>query len=949
MEPVGKTRDALSFGPFTLVPSERLLTRDGAPVELGGRALDILIALVSQPNRTVSKKELIAQVWPDVTVGEGSLRFHIAGLRKALGDGEKGARYITTLSGQGYCFVAQISRASEQRTVHAPVAANFPRASMPTRLVRMVGRADGVRMLSTQLITLRFVTIVGAGGVGKTTVAVAVAHDLIEAFGGFVLFVDLGSLSDPNLVAASLAVMLGLSVQSNDPTPGLIAYLRDKRILLVFDNCEHIIEAAAPLAAGIFAAAPQVHILATSREALRVDGEHVHRLAPLACPPDEPGLTAASALTFPAVQLFVERAAAGGAPLNLSDSDAAVVARLCRKLDGLALAIELAAVRVETFGLQQTEVLLDERLALLWSGQRSAPPRQQTLRAMLDWSYEILTDLEQQVLRQLAVFVGDFPLGAALAVLTDATLDRIQVLGAVENLVAKSMVATNRSGMTMRYRLLDTTRAYALDMSIHEAGLDHLAARHATYYQRWLEQADGEQPNQSDSAERTPQLADLGNVRAALEWCFGANGNVEIGVGLAAAAAPTFLAMSLFVECHRWSEQALVALDDATRGGREEMQLQAALGISLIFTHGITEAARVALNRGLGIAEERGDSLNQLRLLSPLHMFHFRLGDFKTALHLAERSYAVSEIIGDPAGIALAHNLFGHPLHLTGDLGRARLELEAALQPEPGVQRTRMTYLGFDNLAGGALARTLWLQGHPAQATVRARQTVNDAARTAHPVPLSIALIWAVSVFLWTGDLPSAEVYVDRFMALAESHSLRPYLAIGRGYQGELAIRRGDARNGVASLRGCLKDLHVARYEVLSTAFYIPLIQGLAAIDRVSEAITLVNEVIRRVKANGELTYLPELLRLKGGLLLSIPQPGAGDAEQYFIHSLELSRRQGALAWELRTAIDLAALLAAQGQIEGARAFLQPVFKQFKEGFDTVDLTAAQRLLAALS
>ena len=189
----------------------------------------------------------------------------------------------------------------------------------------------------------------------------------------------------------------------------------------------------------------------------------------------------------------------------------------------------------------------------------------------------------------------------------------------------------------------------------------------------------------------------------------------------------------------------------------------------------------------------------------------------------------------------------------------------------------------------------------------------------------------------------------DRFMALAESHSLRPYLAIGRGYQGELAIRRGDARNGVASLRGCLKDLHVARYEVLSTAFYIPLIQGLAAIDRVSEAITLVNEVIRRVKANGELTYLPELLRLKGGLLLSIPQPGAGDAEQYFIHSLELSRRQGALAWELRTAIDLAALLAAQGQIEGARAFLQPVFKQFKEGFDTVDLTAAQRLLAALS
>jgi tetratricopeptide (TPR) repeat protein len=511
------------------------------------------------------------------------------------------------------------------------------------------------------------------------------------------------------------------------------------------------------------------------------------------------------------------------------------------------------------------------------------------------------------------------------------------------------MVTTNRFNTSMRYRLLDTTRVYALDISIHEAGFDQLAARHAAYYQRWLEQADSGQPDWSDAAERTPQLADFGNVRAALEWCFSASGNAEIAVGLAAAAGSVFLAMSLFTECHRWSERALVALNDARRGGYEEMQLQAALGLSLIFTQGLTEAARAALNRGLAIAEERSDALSQLRLLSPLHMFHFRLGDFKTALDLAKRSAAVSEIIGDPAGIALAHNLFGHPLHLTGELGRARLELEAALQPEPAGQQTRMTYLGFDNLAGGALARTLWLQGLAAQATVRARQTVNQAARTNHPVPLSIALIWSISVFLWTGDLQSAEEYVDRFIILAESHSLRPYLAVARGYQGELAIRRGDAQGGIESLRGCLEDLHAARYELLTTAFYIPLVQGLAVIDRGSEALTMVDKVIRRVEADGGFTYLPELLRIKGGLLLSVPRPNADDAERCFIHALELSRQQGALAWELRTATDLATLLAAQGRLESAQAVLQPVFGRFEEGFDTADLIAAQRVLKTLS
>jgi hypothetical protein len=312
-----------------------------------------LIVLLSRPNEVVGKKDLLARVWPDVTVEEGSLRFHIAVLRKALGDGTDGARYIATAAGRGYCFVAPISR-SDPDNVRAPVPVRFRYANLPSRLMRMVGRDDDVRRVASQLTASRFVTIVGAGGVGKTTVAVGVGHDLYEAFAGAVLFVDLGMLSDPDLAATALASMLGLSVQSNDATPNLIAYLRDKRILLILDTCEHLIEAVAALASHICTAAPQVHILATSREALQVEGEHVYRLDPLACPPDDPSLTAAVARTFPAPQLFVERAAASGARLDFSDAEAAVVVSICRKLDGVALAIELAARRVEAYGLQQT-------------------------------------------------------------------------------------------------------------------------------------------------------------------------------------------------------------------------------------------------------------------------------------------------------------------------------------------------------------------------------------------------------------------------------------------------------------------------------------------------------------------------------------------------------------------------------------------------------------------
>src|SRR5580698_664054 len=279
-----------------------------------------------------------------------------------------------------------------------------------------------VRSLAQQLQMWRFVSIVGPGGVGKTTVAISVAHALIDGFHDAVFFIDLAALTDPQLVPTAVASALGLMVQTQDPLVGLLTFIGDRKILLVLDNCDHVIGVAAALAERVVSEAPQAHILATSREALRVEGEHVHLLYSLESPPENAGLTAAEALRYPAAQLFMERAAASGHGAAPSDIDAPIVARICRRLDGVALALELAASHAGSLGIRGIAELLDNRFSLLWRGRRTALPRHQTLNAMLDWSYNLLSEHEKAVLGRLSVFVGDFKLEAACSVASDAVI-----------------------------------------------------------------------------------------------------------------------------------------------------------------------------------------------------------------------------------------------------------------------------------------------------------------------------------------------------------------------------------------------------------------------------------------------------------------------------------------------------------------------------------------------
>ena len=403
----------LRFGPFELNVAERSLKKANQVIPLGGRAYDILIALLENAGEVVGKAELIARAWPDVTVEEGSLRVHLSALRKALGDGQFGDKYIASIQGRGYSFIAPVTRLPADRDRGASEGLS----NLPPALGRMVGRENVVREIQGWLRTdQRLITILGTGGIGKTTVALAVGHAALADFSGAAFFVDLSTVNDQEHLIGAIASAVGLDPQLVDPKQALLNFLRPRRMLIILDSCEHLIGKTAEIADYIFQNTPDIYILATSREALHVPGERVLRLPPLDCPPEQPGLTASEVLAYPAARLFAERVNARGGDFSLSDDEAPIVAEICRKLDGIALAIELAAGRAAAFGVRNTVAKLGSRLDLLKFGRRTANPRHKALKATLDWSHDHLSEVERVLLRRVAIFIGPFTREAALVV-----------------------------------------------------------------------------------------------------------------------------------------------------------------------------------------------------------------------------------------------------------------------------------------------------------------------------------------------------------------------------------------------------------------------------------------------------------------------------------------------------------------------------------------------------
>jgi predicted ATPase/DNA-binding winged helix-turn-helix (wHTH) protein len=932
------------FGPFELNTAERSLRKAGEVVPVGGRAFDILTALIDKAGQVVSKGELIAKAWPDAIVEEGSLRVHLSALRKALGDGQFGTKYIENVQGRGYCLVVPVKR---QAGVHDHGNTPSGVSNLPPPLSRMIGRDDAVGDLRTMLNSHRLTTILGAGGIGKTTLALAVGHAALADFRGQVFFVDLSAVQDKDQVSSAIATAIGLDQQFVDPKEALLRSLSHRKALVILDSCEHLVRTAAEIADGIFQRAAGISMLATSREALQIAGEHVFRLRPLECPPEQPTQTALEVLSYSAARLFVERVGARANNFSLSDDDASIVAEICRKLDGIALAIELAAGRAAIFGVRDTIRRLGSRLDLLKFGRRTANPRHQTLRATLDWSHDQLSGGEQVVLRRLAIFVGHFTLEAAIAVAEEEEIENSEIVETFGNLVNKSLVGVWTSSRGPSYRLLDTTRSYALEKLANSGEHASIAARHASFAIQMLE---GDPLNVFDleSAEAPASVLrdGLGDIRAALEWSFGPDGSDPIGIRLAAVASRVFLALSLFLECRNWMEKAIDRMAPDC-DPRSQMEIHASLALSLMFTGGNSDRVHDAFKTALSFAERREDAHQQLRLLSGLSMYLHRTADAGNSLELALRADIVAKKTGNPEDTAIADSMLGAAYHMLGDHLRAQPHLERALHGSAPARRFNAMRFLFDLRTTSLfrLTRSQWFAGNLDRAAHCAARSIEEAERSDHPITLCRALAQTMAFYFWIEDMHQVERNVSRLEFTAEKYALAPFRAGATGLKGRYLICVGQISDGIRHLRDGLERLRSLRYEMLVTEFISELVVGLAKQDERAKALALVGESISTEIAAKRLLHLPALFLAKGLVFLSGPSPQSVSAQNCLEQAMRLAADQSALSFELRAGLGLARLWIDQGQAQKAHDLILPIYNRFTEGLATPDLALAKRLL----
>jgi predicted ATPase/DNA-binding winged helix-turn-helix (wHTH) protein len=942
----------IAFGRFLLLPHRRELLADGRPVRLGGRAFDVLMALIEARGAVVSKNALMARVWPERIVEENNLQWQISALRAAFGADRN---LIRTVSGRGYQFTAEIdtvfgSPHADAGTAIAAAPPELPPTNPPEPISELVGRDEVLGEVLSLAAAHRLVTLTGAGGIGKTRLALAAARRLLPQFADGVWMAEFSPLADAGLVPTTVASALGLELGGEASARRVSQALTGRRLLLVLDTCEHVIEAAAAMAEALLGAGSRLQIIATSREPLRAEGEWVYHVPALAVPAADLG-EADDFLRYGAVQLFVERARAAEPHFSPDRRVAATIAAICRRLDGLPLSIELAAARSAMLGIEQVAARLDDRFHILTGGRRTALPRQQTLRATLDWSYELLPEPERVILRRLAIFAGAFGLGAAGSVAAGPDRAEAQVIDGLFSLVAKSLVAAEAEDVPRRFRLLDTTRAYALQKLCESGEREWLARRHAEYYRALFERAQTErelQPAADWLAEHRGRIDDL---RAALRWAFSPSGDASIGVRLAGAAVPLWLDMSLLTECRAWMEAALGVMHDAPCDPRLEMVLQTALGFSLMYTSGAVPGTGAAWDRALELAGQLNDVEYSLRILRGLWAYCMNTRDYQRALALAGQFRDLAARQPNPVDRPIGDRMIGFVLHFQGEQAGARQHLEHMLAhyktPAPRSDTYRFQ---FDQriMAQITLARVIWLQGCTDQAMRLAIKSVAEARAADHALTLCQALGQAAApIALEIGELRSAERWAAELVEHSAQHSLAVWQARGSCWRGAARIRLGDFAGGVEEIRTALDYLRNIKSGLGYPEFLGLLAEGMGRLG-MSEAMSVIDQALNPSTKSKEQWCVPELLRQKGELLLLADRAGVAGAEDHFRRSLRLAHQQGALFWELRTAMSLTRLLRDQGRSADAMALLQPIHDRFTEGFDTADLKMAKALLNAL-
>jgi predicted ATPase/DNA-binding winged helix-turn-helix (wHTH) protein len=944
---------AFLFGGFCLVPDQRALLANGEDLNLSARAFDILLVLLERRDRVVLKDELLRLVWPGRVVEEGNLTVYIAGLRKLLGRG-----VIATFSGRGYRFVAPVDEVSSlpaenvdrQNSARHQEASERSQTNVPAAVSPLIGRDAAIADVRSLLEANRIVTLTGTGGIGKTRLALEVARGLSPDYADGAWIVELGSLAGGEFVPSAISSALRLDIAGRaDPLNGMLRALGSKqRRLLVLDSCEHLIAAAASVVETMLGALPGLRVLATSREPLQIEGECQYQLAPLTVPED--GLPSDEVLRYTAVQLFMARANSAHQSFPASDSALQLVATICRRLDGIPLAIELGAAGATVMGLTALADRLDDRLAVLTRGNRSASARHQTLRAALDWSYELLTDVDRAVFRRLSIFAGSFGLDAALSVAAAEGLAPAQMLESVTGLVAKSLVASEMEDVATRYRLLETTRIYAAEKLDLSGEKDQTARRHAEFHCDLFERASVAWQTINADEWLSAYARYLDDVHSALDWACSSGRNAPIGAALTSAAMPLWLELSLIDEGLRRTERAIAALEDFPgRTERQAMLLQAALARLQLYSVTSFKECGDAWANALQLAEALGDTDYQLHVLWGGYAGFMTAGQFHEASNIAHRFREVSNASGRAEQL-IGHRMIGNAVSRLGDQVSAREHTELMIENYVlPAGRHHLVMFGGDQLAlaRGTLARILWLQGYPDRAMSDIKQSVElidqDLSVLSHRL-----IAFACPVALWTGNLEEAERYLGflRDFTAERASEMRSHVDC---IAGELRLAYGDAEGALSLLKPAVEALRKTGSVQHLTWQLSVTARALACAGQTVAALTALEEALARCDQSGEGWCRPELLRLEAEMELQAAETAEPAVHQGLNAALVQARQQGARSWELRIATSIARLSVREGHRSKALNILEPVFKGFTEGFGTPDLQAAADLLNDLA
>ena len=665
------------FGHVEVRPAERQILVQGQPAAVGARAFDLLIALIERRDRVVAKNELLDLVWPGLVVEENNLQVQVSTLRKILG-----AQAVATVPGRGYRFTLQADGAGNIPAESPPAALN----NLPAPLNSFVGREDEIANVRRLLHDSRLVTLASVGGTGKTRLSLQVASAVLEEFPDGVWLVELAPLADPRRVPQAIASVLGVTEEAGRPVlEALVKFVRGRRLLLLLDNCEHLLRACADIARQLLSASEHLRILASSREPLHVGGEAVYQMPALA--------------STEAIRLFMDRAGAANSSFEPTPENAPTIVEICHRLDGIPLAIELAAARVRALSVDKIAARLDDRFRLLTGGDQTALPRQQTLRASIDWSHDLLSPPERALLRRLAVFAGGWALEGAEAVGSGGEVEADTVLEVLTHLVEKSLVALDAGGE--RYHLLETMRQYALEQLAQSGEADEIRGRHLAFYVELAARARPELfgPKQAAWFARLDQERE--NLLAAHAWCDRAEGGEEVGLRLVSTIKQYWLSRGLLGLAYGIMVEAL-----ARAPARSAVRCRALFDAGQVgYFMGLYGEARRHLEESVAIGREIGDQVVAASALQPLGMACAGMGDIAAGRAFLDEALALARAQGDPRSVAAAVNMRAQLHRIEGDLDTAEPLYTHVLDLAREMQDRDSIAIGLLNLAMVAVDR----------------------------------------------------------------------------------------------------------------------------------------------------------------------------------------------------------------------------------------------------